>query len=57
MVSLPYTLQILEKYVSNEVFIKTGKMTIDESLDIKVMLIFLKNGINVSYIICLNEWY
>jgi hypothetical protein len=57
MVSLPYTLQILEIYVSNEVFIKTGKMTIDESLDIKVMLIFLKNGINVSYIICLNEWY
>lgn len=57
MVYLPYTLQILEKYVSNEVFIKTGKMTIDESLDIKVMLIFLKNGINVSYIICLNEWY
>ena len=43
--------------MSNEVFIKTGKMTIDESLDIKVMLIFLKNGINVSYIICLNEWY
>lgn len=57
MVSLPYTLQILEIYVSNEVFIKTGKMTIDKSLDIKVMLIFLKNGINVSYIICLNEWY
>lgn len=41
----------------NEVFIKIGKMIIDKSLDIKVMLIFFKNGINVSYIICLNEWY